>query len=90
MVLLRYYSVKRYLKKSNSWTDISYYNENGSFLGPANSFTSKDEAQKYLEVYQNRMNKRVNTYGKFLTQTENGKLRLKVFEIKEEDKYKKW
>jgi hypothetical protein len=47
-------------------------------------------AQKYLKVYQKRMDQRINVYGKQMTQTTNGKLRLKVFEIKpEEDKYKK-
>jgi hypothetical protein len=76
-----FYAVRKYLHRSNSWTDISYYNENGSFLGPANHFTSKDEAQEYLKAYERKLNKRVNTYGKFLTQTENGKLRLKIFPV---------
>jgi hypothetical protein len=50
----------------------------------------KHKAQEYLEIYQKRMDQRINVYGKQISKTGNGKLRLKIFEIRPEDQYKKW
>jgi hypothetical protein len=33
-----------------------YYKERWSFLGPANKFSTKEDAQRYLELYTRRIN----------------------------------
>jgi type IV secretory pathway component VirB8 len=88
-MVLSSYAVKRYIRQSNRWEYISYYDDNSNFRGNS-IFSTKNEAQKYLEIYQKRMDQRINVYGKQMTQTTNGKLRLKIFDVKEDDeKYNK-
>jgi hypothetical protein len=73
------FSVKRYVRQSNHWEYISYYDSNNNFRGKA-IFSTRQDAQKYLESYQTKIDSRLNVYGKLITLTINGKLRLKVIE----------
>jgi hypothetical protein len=84
VTVVYYYSVRKYTKTSNRWDPISYFDHDGYFRGSANRFETREDAQRYLEEYQTKMNNRVNTYGRQITSTVNGKLRLKVFEEKKE------
>jgi hypothetical protein len=70
------FAIKRYVKQSNQWVDISLIGEDGYFRGNANSFSTKAEAQRYLELYQSRIGSKLNFYGK-----PKKVLRLKVFEL---------
>jgi hypothetical protein len=63
------------LNKSGNWDTISLYDENGSFRGEA-KFSTKKEAEVYLELYKDRINKRLNAAGKVKT-----RLKLQVFEL---------
>ena len=49
--------------------------EDGYFRGEV-IFESRDEAEKYLELYTTRINSKLNVYGKIKTAQ-----RLRVFEI---------
>jgi hypothetical protein len=42
-------------------------------------FQTKEQAERYLESYQTRINGRLNVYGKQITASLNKKLLLKVF-----------
>jgi hypothetical protein len=63
------------LNKSGNWDTISLYDENGSFRGEA-KFSTKKEAEAYLELYKDRINKHLNAAGKAKT-----RLKLQVFEM---------
>jgi hypothetical protein len=67
------YAVRRYVRQSNRWEDISYIGENGSFRGAANKFSTKNEAQQYLQEYRLRMRRRFSN-------ERVEKLLLKVFD----------
>jgi hypothetical protein len=78
--------VKKF-NKSGNWDSISLYDENGSFRGEAR-FSNKKEAEAYIKLYKERINKYLNASGKGKT-----RLKLQVFEmdgkaIAEERKHK--
>jgi hypothetical protein len=54
------------LNKSGNWDTISLYDENGSFRGEAR-FETKKEAEAYLKLYKEKINKRLNAVGKAKT-----------------------
>jgi hypothetical protein len=64
------------LNKSGGWDGISLYDENNSFRGEAR-FESKQEAEVYLKLYKDRINKSLNAEGKSKTT----RLKLQVFEL---------
>jgi hypothetical protein len=74
-----YFSVKRYARQSGHWDYISYYDSNNNFRGKA-IFETREDAERYLESYQTKIDSRVNVYGKQITASVNAKLRLIVFE----------
>lgn len=69
------FAVKRYVRQSNQWLAISHYNDDWGFIGSADHFSTKEDAQRYLEVCLERLNQRLGLYGKPRTPQ-----RLKVFE----------
>jgi len=54
------------LNKSGNWDSISLIDENGSFRGEAR-FESKSDAEAYLKLYKERMNKKLMVHGKAKT-----------------------
>jgi hypothetical protein len=53
-----YYSVVSKIRYSqDKWAICSYYDENNYFRGPA-CFTSKDDAERYLQIFKARLEKR--------------------------------
>ncbi len=48
-----------YEQGTGNWDTISLYDENGSFRGEA-SFETKKEAEAYLKLYKDKINKRKN------------------------------
>jgi hypothetical protein len=63
--------VKR-LGRNGMWNAVSLIDENGSFRGEA-KFETQKEAEDYLEVYMQRMKKRLKA-------TQNGEPQVKVFD----------
>jgi hypothetical protein len=51
------------LNKTGTWDSISLIDENGSFRGEAR-FESKSDAEAYLKLYKDRMNKKLMVHGK--------------------------
>ena len=62
--------VKR-LGRNGMWNAVSLIDENGSFRGEA-KFETQKEAEDYLEVYMQRMKKRLKA-------SQNGEPQVKVF-----------
>ena len=71
--------VKRYVRTSNRWDPIALYDLNNNFRGEAR-FESKQEADRYVKLYKDRINKRLNAEGK----TKTTRLKLQVFELDRE------
>jgi DNA integrity scanning protein DisA with diadenylate cyclase activity len=71
-----FYAVRKYIKTSQRWEDISYYNQDGNFLGAANHFLTKEQAQQYLDSYKQKLNNRLNIHGRAKTSQT-----LRVFEV---------
>jgi hypothetical protein len=67
--------VKKLNIKNGNWDTISLYDENNSFREEA-KFESKKEAEAYLRLYKDRINKYLNATGKAKT-----RLKLQVFEL---------
>jgi hypothetical protein len=67
--------VVKKLNKSGNWDSISLIDENGSFRGEAR-FESKSEAEAYLKLYKDRMNKKLMVHGKAKTRGS-----YKIFEL---------
>jgi hypothetical protein len=63
------------LNKHGKWDTISLYDENNSFRGEAR-FESKQQAESYIKLYKDRINKRLIAEGKSKT-----RLKLQVFEL---------
>ena len=63
------------LNKSGNWDSISLIDENGSFRGEAR-FESKSDAEAYLKLYKERMNKKLMVHGKAKTRGS-----YKIFEL---------
>ena len=63
--------VKR-LGRNGMWNAVSLIDENGSFRGEA-KFETQKEAEDYLEVYMQRMKKRLKA-------SQNGEPQVKVFD----------
>ena len=63
------------LNKSGNWDSISLIDENGSFRGEAR-FESKSDAEAYLKLYKERMNKKLMVHGKT-----KSKGSYKIFEL---------
>ena len=63
------------LNKNGNWDSISLIDEAGHFRGEAR-FEFKHEAQKYLESYKERINKRLASYGMSKT-----RIKFQVFEV---------
>jgi len=73
--------VVKKLNKSGGWDSISLIDENGSFRGEA-KFESKSEAEAYLKLYKDRINKklmvvhgRTKTRGSYKIFELNGKVK---------------
>jgi hypothetical protein len=69
--LVYYYAVKKFIK-----APIALYDSQNHFRGEA-KFESKDQALVYLEEYSQKLNSKLNLYGK----PNATKLRLRVFEV---------
>jgi len=63
------------LNRAGKWDSVSLIDENGSFRGEA-KFSTKKEAEEYIKLYKDRINKRLNAEGKSKT-----RLKLQVFEL---------
>ena len=63
--------VKR-LGRNGMWNAVSLIDENGSFRGEA-KFDTRERAEDYLEVYMQRMKKRLKA-------SQNGEPQVKVFD----------
>jgi hypothetical protein len=63
--------VKR-LGRNGMWNAVSLIDENGSFRGEA-KFETQKQAEDYLEVYMQRMKKRLKA-------SQNGEPQVKVFD----------
>jgi hypothetical protein len=63
--------VKR-LGRNGMWNAVSLIDENGSFRGEA-KFETQKQAEDYLEVYKQRMKKRLKA-------SQNGEPQVKVFD----------
>lgn len=66
--------IAKKLNKNGNWDSISLIDEAGHFRGEAR-FEFKHEAQKYLESYKERINKRLASYGMSKT-----RIKFQVFE----------
>jgi hypothetical protein len=79
----RRFAVKKLIRHTNGkkWDVVSLYNDTNNFLGPANNFESKEEAQEYLQSYKKKLNN--NRLDKF--RRHKSSISLKVFVV-EEDK----
>lgn len=51
------------LNRNGNWDTISLYDENNSFRGEAR-FESKSDAEAYLKLYKERMDKKLLAYGR--------------------------
>jgi hypothetical protein len=67
--------VVKKLNKTGNWDSISLIDEDGSFRGEAR-FETKQLADQYIQLYKDRINKRLNAEGKSKT-----RLKLRVFEL---------
>ena len=54
------------LNKTGGWDSISFIDEKGSFRGEAR-FQMRFEAEAYLKLYKERMNKKLMVHGKAKT-----------------------
>jgi hypothetical protein len=68
------FAVKK-LNRNGRWDTVSLYDENNWFRGEA-KFEKKQQAEEYIKIYKDRINKRLNAEGKSKT-----RLKLQVFEL---------
>jgi hypothetical protein len=65
------------LNKNGKWDSVSLIDENGSFRGEA-KFSTKKEAEEYIKLYKDRINRRLNAEG---GKSKTTRLKLQVFEL---------
>ena len=80
----RFFAVKKLICRrtdGKKWYVVALYNDTNNFLGPADKFESKEEAQKYIESYKKRMNdRRMDKFGRA-----KSSISLKVFTVVVDD-----
>ena len=83
----RFFAVKKLIRHTNGkkWDTVASYNDTNNFLGSADNFESKEEAQQYLQLYEKKLNNRLDKFGRHKSSTS-----LKVFavDVDNEDKEK--
>ena len=76
---LRRFAVKKLIRHTNGkeWDVVALYNDTNNFLGPANNFESKEEAQEYVDSYKKKLNNhRLDKFGRL-----ESSISLKVFVV---------
>jgi len=80
----RRFAVKKLIRRrtdGKKWDVVALYNDTNNFLGPADNFESKEEAQQYIESYKKRMNdRRMDKFGRA-----KSSISLKVFAVVDDD-----
>jgi hypothetical protein len=80
--LRRRFAVKKLIRHTNGkkWDTVALYNDTNNFLGSADNFESKEETQEYLQLYEKKLNNRLDKFGRH-----KSSISLKVFVIDDEE-----